>query len=276
MLHMLRLTKISCLALCIGSFTAYGLAPGKLLTLSARSEPAGAKVILNGEEIGVTPCSKDSLEDGIYTIVFDLHGYKKFSTQILLKPNADKRVFAKLERVFGTLTIMTSPSGAACSVGSGLRGTTPFSCDTLLPGAYSIKLSLDLYAPVSKTVRVRAGDRDTIMQPLVLLSYLDSLKQAHRKKMQNGRKVVFGLASACCLGLGLASDFSARKSLDKQRSDYAAYMGLNGESSAEEFDAKYTEYQNHKTETDKSLSRRNLWYGIGAAFLVGLSISFWF
>jgi hypothetical protein len=270
MVHMLRLTGLSCLAIGILSFAVQGL------TLSARSLPEGAKVILNGEEIGVTPCGKDSLEGGIYDIEFELYGYKTFSTQILLKSNTDKKVFAKLERAFGALTIVTSPGSAVCSLGNGLGGPTPFSCDTLRPGAYPIKVSLDLYAPIAKTVRVGAGDRDTIILPLVPLAYLDSLKQAHRKKMQFARKVVFGTASVISFGLGLASDLAARKSLEKERSAYTAYMGLTGESGATEFDAKYAEYQNKKTQTDKSLSRRNLWYGVGAAFLVGLSISFWF
>ena len=248
----------------------------KPLTLYVRSEPAGVKVFLNGEEIGTTPCSKDSLFKGNYDISFDKYGYKKFSTRIGLVTDEDKRIFTQLERAFGSLTVVTSPLKAQCSLDNGLHGTTPFSCDTLRPGEYSMKLSLDLYAPVTRKVLISAGRMDTVIQPLITLRYLDSLKQAHHKRSQFVRKIIFGAASVLCFGEGIAANSDAKKDLEMQRSAYNVYMQLNGANNVTEFDAKFAEYQNCKTATDKALSKRNLWYGFGTAFLAGLSVSFLF
>ena len=248
----------------------------KPLTLTINSEPTGAKVYLNGEEIGTTPCSKDSLFQGTFDIAFDKYGFKKFSTQITLKPDVDKSVFTKLERAFGSLTVVTAPPKAQCSLNNGIRGITPFSCDTLRPGEYVIKLSLDSYAPVTRKVLIGLGGADTIIQPLVTLRYLDSLKQAHHKQNQIARKIIFGAASALCLGVAIAANSNAQNDLQKQQSAYAVYSQLTSANTAAEFDARYADYSAGHSATDKALSTRNVWTGIGAAFLAAMTISFKF
>jgi hypothetical protein len=248
----------------------------KPITLTINSEPTGAKVYLNGEETGTTPCSKDSLFQGTFDIAFDKYGYKKFSTQITLKPDVDKSVFAKLERAFGSLTVVTTPPKAQCSLNNGVRGITPFSCDTIRPGECELKLSLDSYAPVTRKVLIGLGSADTIIQPLVTLRYLDSLKQVHYKQRQIARKIIFGAGSALCLGVAIAANSTAQNDLQMQRSAYTAYSQLTSANTAAEFDARYADYSAGRSTTNKALSTRNLWIGVGTAFLAALTISFKF
>ena len=243
------------------------------IALTVRSVPSGAKVFINGKEAGVTPLAKDSLAEGICSIVVDLYGYSKFWGQVALKPSDDKKILVHLHKIFGSLTVRSTPAMAKVVMSGMLKGTTPYTCDTLRPGAYTLQLSLDRYAPFTKSISITSGRSDTVSLPLVSFAYLDSLKQEKRKKNQLVRRIVFGTGTAAFFGSGLYLNMRANASLDDAKKAYDAYSKLNGTNTPGEFAAKYSAYEGCRKKSDDLLSQRNALYILGAVFLTGLSIS---
>lgn len=65
--------------------------------LTIMSSPQGARIILNGSEVGITPMSV-LLKPGLYNISLQLEGYKPFSTTIDLR-SREFTINATLERL---------------------------------------------------------------------------------------------------------------------------------------------------------------------------------
>jgi hypothetical protein len=245
----------------------------KLLSLGVRSEPDGATVYLNGDSIGITPCKKDSLWDGTYTLVFNKYGYKKFSSDIYIKPGKDKKVFVKLEKLFGSLSVKSTPANATCSLTTQIKGKTPFTCDTLMPCNYSVNLSLNGYAPVTLYGIIESGKSDTINHTFISQKYLDSMRVLNAKRFQLGRRIVFGGGALGFFAAGIYYENAARSALDNQKKAYTTYSQLNSSNTLAEFDASYSDYEKYKQQTSKYSSQRNTLYTIAAIFLCGFGIS---
>jgi serine/threonine protein kinase len=79
------------------------------------SDPVGATVLLNGENVGVTPFFKDSLPSSDYSIALTLAGFEKWSEpKFILKAGAntiDAKLKPIVERGSGLLVLKMEPEG---------------------------------------------------------------------------------------------------------------------------------------------------------------------
>ena len=233
-------------------------------------------MLLNGEEAGTTPFTKDSLEPGSYDLTLGLRGYKKFSQQLALKPNQDKNILVHLCYAFGSLTVLSKPDTATYDLSGKMTGVTPFSCDSLDPGTYTLRVSKDLYVPSSQQLYVINGQKDTVMVNLLSVRYVDSLKRIKRIKNQWVRRIAFGIGTGTMYGFGLYDNMKASQALDREAAAYEEYQRLNSSSTTEEFTQKYTECQKNHRDADKAMSARNVLYVLGSVSALGLGISIWF
>lgn len=66
-------------------------------TLQVSSSPSGAKVYLDGKEIGVTPFISSNVPEGTHNLRVELFGYKPWEGIVDIYPGQTTNVFAKLE-----------------------------------------------------------------------------------------------------------------------------------------------------------------------------------
>jgi len=66
-------------------------------TLQVSSSPPGAKVYLDGKDIGVTPLSNSGVPEGTHNLSVELFGYKPWQGIVEILPRQTTNIFAKLE-----------------------------------------------------------------------------------------------------------------------------------------------------------------------------------
>jgi hypothetical protein len=243
------------------------------IRLTVRSIPEGARVYLNDAEVGVTPYVRDSLRAGVYICRIEAYGYAPFSERIAVSQNDDKKMLVYLEKVFGSLTVNSTPAAAAVTLSNSIAGHTPFTCDTLRAGTYTLHLMLDGYAPYQQTVSIASKKNDTVSLRLVSLKYLDSMKQVARRKNQLIRRIGFGTLTAGFFGTSLYYNMKAQESINNETSAYNAYKQLNSSNTPDEFSAAYDKVQTSRKDADSYRGKRNVFYVLSAVFCAGLGIS---
>ncbi len=96
---------------------------GKLVI---ESEPSGAKVLIGGEKVGVTPFSKSRYPSGDYLVSVEKHWYLPQSDQmIFVRDGQATTKMYTLSQDFGTLDVASNPSGATVALNGKKLGTTP-------------------------------------------------------------------------------------------------------------------------------------------------------
>ncbi len=90
-----------------------------------RSEPAGATILLDNQEIGTTPFVLDEVKEGTHQLMLRKPGFQERS--VLLKiPNKGKPLVHELKPVNGTIMLESTPTNATVLYGSQVLGQTPF------------------------------------------------------------------------------------------------------------------------------------------------------
>ncbi len=125
--------------------------------VSFASEPAGARVRLDGEELGITPLTAEVLEGGhAYSLV--LAGRKPHSGRLdVAAGEAQALPVALLRPADGNLVLTSEPAGATVSVAGAYRGETPLDL-YLEPGReYQVSVSKAGHETVKRQVQVASG-----------------------------------------------------------------------------------------------------------------------
>jgi formylglycine-generating enzyme required for sulfatase activity len=130
--------------------------------VSVSSVPAGAKVLVDGRELGATPL-ETTLDAGRYQLVLQHPEYRRFETPVTVKAGEPLSIGpVELGVPDGTLAVSSSPSGADVSVGGRYRGRTPLSV-ALAPGVpHEVVVSRAGYAPATRTIAVASRERATL------------------------------------------------------------------------------------------------------------------
>ncbi len=140
--------------------------PGRLDVLS---EPVtGARVLVDGADVGVTPLKDLALEPGSYDIVMQADRY--LPKQQILEIEGRGRtqtLSASLEPAWASIRLETDPEGAEISLADGtVVGTTPATFE-LLQGVHELTVKLDGYKAWQQELEVVAG-RDQELDPVRL------------------------------------------------------------------------------------------------------------
>jgi serine/threonine-protein kinase len=152
------------------SLVAPSPAPAPTLVASGRlrveSEPAGARVQVNGAPRGQTPLDLVDLPFGVYAVRLELTGYDAQAQDVSLtadSPAAQLRVnLVAAAPATGAADILSTPAGAAVSVDGQAAGTTPLSGLKLKPGPHRLEVALDGHETWSGTLDVVAGRRGRV------------------------------------------------------------------------------------------------------------------
>ncbi|MCG8460622.1 MAG: SUMF1/EgtB/PvdO family nonheme iron enzyme [Holophagales bacterium] len=126
------------------------------------SEPAGARLRVDGEEVGRTPVEVPLLE-GSRRYQLTLAGFRPGGGRVEVVAQQDARVGPiRLQPAAGNLVLTSEPEGAAVSVGGVFRGRTPLELD-LAPGRdHVLQFSARGHAPTERTVRLAPGAAEEV------------------------------------------------------------------------------------------------------------------
>jgi formylglycine-generating enzyme required for sulfatase activity len=127
--------------------------------VTVESKPAGAKVMLDGRELGVTPLQTD-IDAGSYTLSLAAEGFKTWETSVQVAANTPLKIGPiELGLPDARVTVRSTPPDADVAVGGRYRGRTPLEID-LSPGMeHDIVLNKAGYEQARRRVPARAAER---------------------------------------------------------------------------------------------------------------------
>ena len=126
-------------------------------TLSLESDPGAAEIEIDGKTYGNTPF-KDFLEQGQHKIRLTKTGYKPYEKIVTVKRDETTEENAVLEKLPGSLSLNSEPTGAALFINGIDYGVTPYKRDSIEAGDYTILLTKDGYDPLEQTITVHPGE----------------------------------------------------------------------------------------------------------------------
>jgi hypothetical protein len=123
------------------------------------STPSGALVTLDRSRSANTPYTFTNIPVGTHEISVFMSGYQDFYMDVNVNQGQTAYVNAILQPAVttGTLSVSSSPSGAAVYVDGSYRGVTSTSVGNLVPGTHSVQLILAGYQDWTGTVSIAAG-----------------------------------------------------------------------------------------------------------------------
>jgi hypothetical protein len=145
-------------ASCFGCLLFLSLsASGADVSVTLQSDPPGAKVYIDnsGDSKGTTPCIV-TLPEGNHVVKFDLQGYN-LGQKTFSATGTDVTVVCKLTARPASLTVESNPSKASVLIDGTEAGITPLREHLLEPGTHELRVQMDGYETVKKTIVVSAG-----------------------------------------------------------------------------------------------------------------------
>lgn len=146
--------------------------------LVLRTTPAGARVTIDGRDVGITPLTTSSLPPGQHVVGLAHQGYvgverrvrigsaqpaQSIDVELVARPAREIAASpAASARTSGSLTFESRPTGARVFVDEALVGTTPFQIDAITSGDHSVRFELNGFGPWSTTVKVVGGERTRV------------------------------------------------------------------------------------------------------------------
>jgi hypothetical protein len=165
----------------IGAETAAAAAAEAAGRVLVRSSPAGARVVLDGREVGMTPVTVRALSFGSHLVRVTRDGYidderrvsvsaKRPAQSLIVELSRVREAKADGEgasaRFTAALIVESRPPGAVVYLNGDRVGTTPLTLDTVATGSQALRLEMDGYRRWTSSVRVVAGERNRITASL--------------------------------------------------------------------------------------------------------------
>lgn len=124
------------------------------------SQPGGAKVFINNEELDVNTPVQKTLENGTYFCRVEKDLYHTYYDTIKIEASKTTRITAELKPKFGYLNLSTLPeSGAEIKIdGEIMMETTPVKNFRLASGSHLITVNKSQYANISQQIEIMEGD----------------------------------------------------------------------------------------------------------------------
>lgn len=127
------------------------------------SEPAGATVLLNGVESGVTPLSKElSFGDRkVHQLVLKMPGYEEATASVAYEPEDTKQYSLRLAESTKSVTITTEPKGANLSINGVEVGASPVTKELAFGKrkVHEIVAKSDGFSPARTTIELEPPDK---------------------------------------------------------------------------------------------------------------------
>ncbi len=132
------------------------------LTIAA---PAGASIVVNNQQKGTTNWS-GRLGAGVYSVEARLAKHRAAKQDIELNAGDKRTIDLQPTPIYGSLDVVSSPSGATITIDGKDYGTTPNTLSKLLIGDYTVELSRQGYSTVRKAISINEGTSAVINETL--------------------------------------------------------------------------------------------------------------
>lgn len=127
-------------------------------SVTIESQPSGAKVLLSGDNVGVTPLTIKQQPSGIYNIQISKDLYFTHEERIIVEDEKALKISIPLQKSVSDLHIESKPVGASIWInGSPTGEVTPFVFSNKNPGTYQIRLVKDKYKTYDTEIVVKPG-----------------------------------------------------------------------------------------------------------------------
>ncbi len=136
-----------------------------LAGLRVTSNPGGAKVVLDGDDLGTTPLDRADLSPGEGTLVISLKGYETVTRQVRLTSDQVKIENVDLFAQTGSVSLTSEPAGAEVfmdGLSLGKYAGAPITRDKLTLGRHSARASLEGYEDASADFTVEFNKASTV------------------------------------------------------------------------------------------------------------------
>jgi len=130
-------------------------------SLDVSSEPAGARIRLNGIEMGATPKALKAIPPGDNEIELQLTGYALYKQAFKIDAGQVLPMSVELTPLPASLTIVSTPEKAKIYIDDQLRGEAPITIQGIEPGTYRIRAKLRGYAESERDVDVAQSQMET-------------------------------------------------------------------------------------------------------------------
>jgi hypothetical protein len=134
------------------------------------SSPSRATVILDRQQTAVTPYTFSNVPVGTHEVAVQYTGYQTFYTSVNVQAGQTQTVNAFLTptTTTGSLSVSSSPGGAAVYVDGLYRGITSTIVGNLAQGSHSVRISLAGYQDWTGSVSITAGATTYLSPTLVV------------------------------------------------------------------------------------------------------------
>ena len=152
---------------------SYTLAKLPGIVTIASSPIDGARVLIDGVDVGTTPLTELDVEPGSHTLTLSAERYLDASQTIEIEGRRQRQEFSsRLNPAWATVSFTTVPAGAELLVDGESQGTTPLNAE-ILQGRREVMLKLSGFKAWQERVELSAGENRVI--PPVTLEPADGL-----------------------------------------------------------------------------------------------------
>ncbi len=246
---------------------------GKRGSLHIDADEPGASIEIDGTVIeGKIPVTLDEFPAGGHEIVVR-HTNKIGRKKIFLNPGELLKVNVEMREGLGHIKVFSTPDAIDVLIDKKNYGPTPL--ETELPvGEHTVRIEKTGFEPVEKSVTIQHNARVT--EKFTLNPIKDF--QKNKRKRQRIRRILFGTLTISACGAGVLFDVLAMNNLenrDKAATDYEKVKFSDGNEEEREKickDLKNT-YNSETENAELNILMRNISYGLGGAFGLGIIIS---
>ena len=126
---------------------AYGI-------IEVATTPSNANIVIDGQEVGLSPVRKENIVTGQHRIVIVLPGYETITKIVNVVEGKSSNVDEILAPQTGGLTLISDPIGAKVFLDGQLKGNAPMSISELPTKDYMVKLTLDHYEETTTRITI--------------------------------------------------------------------------------------------------------------------------
>jgi hypothetical protein len=156
--------------------------------ITVRTTPAGARVLVDGRDVGKTPLTIPNLSRGAHTVRVMRDGYTSVDRRVSITDSDPTATLAlnltrtpapaargaastpgaqaSAARDQTSLLVESRPTGASVFLDGKRVGTTPMSLPSVTVGNHAVRLELPGFKPWTASVRVVAGERNRVAASL--------------------------------------------------------------------------------------------------------------
>lgn len=128
--------------------------------------PAAATLFVNNQQRGQGSW-KGRLSAGVYSVEAQLDKHRTAKQDIELNAGDKREINLQPSPIYGSLDVVTTPSGATVTINGTGYGTTPTTLNRLLIGTYTVELTKPGYATVKKEVSISEGKSALLSETMV-------------------------------------------------------------------------------------------------------------